>query len=181
MAGSVENVYSRALLEIAAEDGSMKELDEELDALCGIFSANPELTEILCAPTVTDEEKLSLIKTVFEGKISDTALNFLCVLSEKNRCRYLQGIAEQFRNGYYESAGIAEATVTTAVPLKDDARERLRAKLEKKYGKTVILREKVDPSIMGGMIVSSGGSMMDGSVKTRLENMHKQIRDMVSV
>ena len=46
---------------------------------------------------------------------------------------------------------------------------------------TVILKEKVDPSIMGGMIVSSGGSMMDGSVKTKLENMHKQIRDMVSV
>ena len=135
MAGSVENVYSRALLEIAAEDGSMKELDEELDALSGIFSANPELTEVLCAPTVTDEEKLSLIKTVFEGKISDTALNFLCVLAEKNRCRYLQGIAEEFRNGYYESAGIAEATVTTAVPLKDDARNRLKAKLEKKYGK----------------------------------------------
>lgn len=181
MAGSVENVYSRALLEIAAEDGSMKELDEELNALSGIFSANPELTEVLCAPTVTDEEKLSLIKSVFEGRVSDTVFNFLCVLSEKNRCRYLPGIAEEFRNGYYEAAGIAEATVTTVIPLKDDARDRLKAKLEKKYGKTVILREKIDPSIIGGMIVSSGGFMMDGSVKTKLDNMHKQIKDMVSV
>lgn len=181
MAGSVENVYSRALLEIAAEDGSMKELDEELNALSGIFSANPELTEVLCAPTVTDEEKLSLIKSVFEGRVSDTVFNFLCVLSEKNRCRYLPGIAEDFRNGYYEAAGIAEATVTTVIPLKDDARDRLKAKLEKKYGKTVILREKIDPSIIGGMIVSSGGFMMDGSVKTKLDNMHKQIKDMVSV
>ena len=181
MAGSVETVYSRALLEIAAEDGSMKELDEELNALSGIFSANPELTEILSAPTVTDEEKLSLIKTVFEGKISVTALNFLCVLAEKNRCRYLSGIAEEFRNEYYEAAGIAEATVTTVIPLTDDARDKLKAKLEKKFGKTVILKEKIDPSIMGGMIVSAGGTMMDGSVKTKLENMHKQIKDMVSV
>lgn len=181
MAGSVENVYSRALLEIAAEDGSMKELDSELDALSEIFSANPELTDVLCAPTVTDEEKLSLIKSVFEGRVSATAFNFLCVLAEKNRCRYLRGIAQEFRNGYYEAAGIAEVTVTTVSPIKEDARERLVAKLEKKYGKTVILREKTDPSILGGMIVACGGSMMDGSVKTRLENMHKQIKDMISV
>lgn len=181
MAGSVENVYARALLEIAAEDGSMKELDEELQALDGIFSANPQLTEILCAPTVTDAEKTDLIKRVFDGRISKVSYNFLCVLAEKKRVGYLTGIAQEFRKGYYEAAGIAEAEVTTAVPLKDDARNRLIAKLQKKYGKTVILKEKVDPSIIGGMIVASGGSMMDGSVKTRLENMHKQIRETVSV
>jgi F-type H+-transporting ATPase subunit delta len=181
MAGSVEKVYASALLEIAAEDGSMKELDEELDALSGIFSANPELTEALCAPTIDDDEKISLIKSIFEGRISDISLNLLCVLAEKKRSGCLPGIAQEFRNGYYDAAGIAEAEVTTAVPLKDGARDKLKAKLEKKFGKTVILKEKVDPSIIGGMIVTSGGSMMDGSVATRLENMHKQIRDMVSV
>ncbi len=180
MAGSVEKVYADALLEIAAEDGSMKELYDELEALREIFSANPELSEILSAPTVTDSEKLELIRTVFEGRISAVALNFLCVITEKGRCRYLSAIADNFKAGYFEAAGIAEVTVTTAAALKGDARTKLMAKLAKMYGKEIILREKVDPAILGGMIVSCGDSMLDGSVKTRLDNMHKQIKDMIA-
>lgn len=176
MAGSVDNIYAQALLEISSEDGSMKELDEELDTLAGIFSANPGLEDVLGAPTVTEKEKLSLIKTVFAGRVSETAYNFICVLAEKNRFGHFGGIAKEFRKSYYAKAGIAEAVVTTAVPLKKDARDKLVKKLEKKYGKTVIIREKVDPSIIGGVTVSVDGSLMDGSVKTRLENMHKQIR-----
>lgn len=180
MAGSVEKVYARALLEIAAEDGSAKELDEELDALSGIAAANPELTQALSAPTITDKEKLSLLESVFKGRISETSFNFLCVLTEKNRFKYLGAIAEEFRRGYYEMSGIAEVTVTTVIPLKAEARAKLLEKLKKMYGREIILKEKTDPGIIGGMIVACGDSMLDGSVKTKLENMHKQIKDMIA-
>lgn len=180
MTGSVEKIYAQALLEIAAEDGSAKELDEELNAVSEIFSANPELTEVLSAPTVTENEKLELIRTVFEGRISETTLNFLCVAAEKNRCRYIPAVAREFRKGYYAMCGISEVTVTTVVPLKADARTRLMAKLEKMYGGQIILVERLDASIIGGMIVSCGDSTLDGSVRTKLENMHKQIKDMVA-
>ena len=87
---------------------------------------------------------------------------------------------KEFRKGYYEMSGISEVTVTTAVPLKAQAREKLTEKLQKMYGSRIILVEKTDPSIVGGMIVSCGDSMLDGSVKTKLENMHKQIKDMIA-
>lgn len=180
MAGSVEKIYAQALLEIAAEDGSAKELDQELTALSEIFSANPDFTDVLCAPTVTDEEKFGLIRSVFDGKISETALNFLCVITEKGRCRYLPAVAKEFRKGYYRLSGISEVTVTTVVPLKDNARAKLIEKLKKMYGGEIILVEKLNPSIVGGMIITCGDSTLDGSVKTKLENMHRQIRDMIA-
>ncbi|MCM1523968.1 MAG: ATP synthase F1 subunit delta [Ruminococcus sp.] len=180
MAGSVEKVYAKALLEIAAEDGSVKELSEELDALSGIFSDNPELCGILNAPTVAENDKIGLIKTVFEGRISECALNFLCVLAEKGRCACLEGIADEFREGYYGQAGISEVKVTTAVKLNGKARKNLISKLEKLYGGKVTLKEKIDPAIIGGMIVTCGDSMLDGSVRHKLEKMHDQIKDMAA-
>ncbi len=180
MAGSVENIYAQALLEIGREDGTLKELDSEMNALGGIFADNPEFVSVLNSPTVTEAEKLELIRSVFGGKISETALNFLCVLAEKNRIGYISGIAEELRRGYYEDAGIAEVTVITAAALKDEQKQRLKEKLAAMYGKSIILKEKTDPSIMGGMIVRCGDRMLDGSVKTKLENMQKQIKDMIA-
>ncbi len=180
MAGSVEKVYARALLEIAAEDNSAKMLNEELTALAEISGSNPELKAAMTAPTISDKEKLSILEAVFAGRISEISYNFLCLLAEKGRFGYLGAIADEFRRGYYEMCGIAEVTVTTVVPLKAEARERLLAKLGKMYGKEIILREKTDPSIIGGMIVACGDSMLDGSVKTKLDNMHKQIKDMIA-
>ena len=180
MADSVEKVYARALLEIAAEDNIAKELNEELSALSEISVANPELCGILDAPTVTDKEKFDFLESVFKGRISDISYNFLSVLTSKGRFKYLPAIAEDFKKGCYDMCGIAEVIVTTAVPLKDEARQKLILKLNSKYGKEIILKEKVDPSIMGGMIVTYGDSMLDGSVKTKLEKMHKQIKDMIA-
>lgn len=180
MAGSVEKLYSDVMLEIAREDGSAEELDRELDTLCGIVRDNPELTAAMGAPTITDKEKVTILENIFKGRVSETTLNFLCVLAEKNRFGHLSGIAEEFRKGYYKMNGISEVTVTTAVPLKDNAREKLLQKLKKMYGGTIVLIEKVDPGIIGGMMISCGGSMMDGSVKTKLGDMHKQIKDMIA-
>lgn len=180
MAGSVENVYAQALLEIGREDGNLKELHEEIQALSGIFDENRDFARLLSSPSMTPDEKTKLLKSVFEGRISASALNFLCVLAEKNRCAYLGKIAAELKKGYYDDAGIAEVTVTTAVPLKDGARERLIEKLSRKYDKTIDLVEKTDPAIIGGMIVVCGDNMLDGSVRTKLENMQKQIRDMAA-
>ncbi|MCM1577782.1 MAG: ATP synthase F1 subunit delta [Ruminococcus sp.] len=180
MATSVDKVYSAALMSIAREDKSAKKLDRELNTLSGIIADNPELTAVLCAPTVTGKEKLTLIEKIFKGKVSGTVYNFLCVLVSKNRFGSLCGICEEFRKEYYEEYGIREVTVTTVIPLKDKAKEKLMAKLRKMYGKEIILIEKTDPSILGGMIVTCGGSMLDGSVKTELDNMHRQIKDMVA-
>lgn len=181
MAGSVDKVYSEALLSIAREDNTAKETDSELYTLAQISRDNPELAAVLGAPTVTLDEKLSLTGKIFKGRVSEPVYNFLCVLVRKNRFGHLTGIAEQFRKSYYADYGINEVTVTTVIPLKDKAREKLIKKLKKMYGGDIILIEKTDPSLIGGMTLECGGRMLDGSVKTELEKLHRQIKDMAAV
>ncbi len=182
MTGSVENVYTEALMEIAEEEGSeaAAEINGELAALSRIFSENTELYAVLDSPIITDEEKKDLLRELFEGKISRTSYGLLYVLTENGRCRYLEAVAAKFKEEYYSLHGIAEVTVTTVKPLSDGQKQRLTEKLKKLYGREIILTEKIDASLVGGVAVSYGDSMLDGSVRTKLDGMKKQIKNMIS-
>ena len=180
MAKTVSGLYADVLLEIAKEDGSGETLEQELFVLGELIGDNPELVAAMTAPTISNAEKAQILGNIFGGRISQTTLNFLCVLAEKNRFGYLKAIADKYREGYYEMCGISEVTVTTAVPLKPAAREKLMRKLEKMYKGRIILRERVDSSILGGMVISCRDSCIDGSVKAELGRIHRQIRDVIA-
>lgn len=179
--GAVEKTYAAALLEIAYEDGNAPEIDGELSQIAEIFGDNPEFMDILCAPDVADTEKTGLLSSVFGGRVTDTVLDFMCLLAVKGRIGRFAPIAREYRRGYYERAGIAEAMVTTAVPLGAKERAALKEKLEKKYSKRLIITEKVEPAIIGGVVVKIGDELLDGSVRTRLASMKQQIEEKIIV
>ncbi|MDE5859568.1 MAG: F0F1 ATP synthase subunit delta, partial [Oscillospiraceae bacterium] len=81
---------------------------------------------------------------------------------------------------WYEMKNIAEVKVTTSTPLSDGLRSKLKAKLEAVYKKTVILTENIDESIMGGIVINYGNTMLDGSVKAKLEAVQKQIKGVIA-
>lgn len=180
MTGGVAKVYSEALFELAAENGSVDDTQKELEALSGIFRDNPDLTRLLSAPTIPDRDKTEVLTSAFGGKISDTTLDFLCLLTQKGRITELEGIITAYRRLWCEKAGILEAVVTTAVPLTKQQRSALKDKLKKKYGKKIILTEKTDPDILGGVIVSFGDTMLDGSVRTKLQSLHKDMKNVIA-
>ncbi len=180
MSGSIEKVYSQALLELASEDESYAVINEELSILVDIFARNKELYEILSSPAITDEEKKELLSELFEGKITRSTYGLLYVLVDNGRVKYLPSIAKSFRKGYFAIKGIVEATVTTVKPLDIEQREKLIAKLSSMYEAEVVLREKIDESIIGGMTVKCGDSMLDGSVKSKLEAMKRQVKGIIA-
>ncbi len=180
MTGSVEKVYSEALFEIASEDNTSDVLFGELDSLSQIFKSNPELSKLLFAPTVSITDKLEIVNNIFGGRISQTALNFICVLTEKNRINYLPSIAQSYKNLYNEKNNIVEIKVTTSVPLSDNLRQKLKCKLEAVYGKKVTMAEYVDEKLIGGIVINYGNTMLDGSVKAKLDKMQKQIRNIIA-
>lgn len=180
MTGKAEKVYSEAVFELAKESNAADKIKEELDALAKIFEDAPELGKFLSAPTVTLEEKLSFLEKNFKGKLSEISYNLLCVATEKGRAELIPAIAEDYRNRWYEMKNIAEVRVTTSVPLGDVLRTKLKAKLEAVSKKTVVLIESVDPSIMGGIVINYGNTMMDGSVKSKLEAIQKQIKGVIA-
>lgn len=180
MTGKAEKVYSEAVFELAKEQGQTDEVKKELDALAEIFTAAPELGRFLSAPTITLPEKLDVLKKTFGGRITETTYSMLCVVTEKGRAALVPAIAEDYKDRWYDMNNIAEVRVTTSVPLTENLRAKLTAKLEKVMNKKVILTEKVDASIMGGMVINYGNTMTDGSVKTKLEALQKQIKGVIA-
>lgn len=180
MTGAVGKVYSEALFELAAEQNCAEQVFNELEALKAIWRDNPELSKMLCTPTIGIGEKLASAEKIFKGRVSDMVYNFICVITEKNRGASLPEIADSYKEKWYEASGIAEVTVTSCKPLSAAMREKLVKKLEAVYKKKIILTEKVDETLIGGIVVKYGDTMLDGSVKTRLDNMQKQISGIIA-
>ena len=180
MTGTIEKIYSEAVFELACEQNCADTVKEELDALAKIFNENPAFAKLLTVPTVTIGEKLEIIDKTFKGKISELTCNLLCGVTEKGRAAAVPAIAEDYKNRWYEMKNIAEVKVTTSIPLSESLRTKLKAKLEAVYKKSVILTESVDPSIMGGIVLNYGNTMLDGSVKAKLEALQKQIKGVIA-
>ena len=180
MKGSVEKNYAQALFELAEEENCLNSVYEEIDGLEEIVSENPELVKLLTAPTMSGEERQDVLDRTFKGRISEITFNFLCVMTMKGRFASFCAAADFFRDKYNEYANVAEITVTTAIPLSDAQRDKLTAKWSSLYKKKVIVNEVVDGSILGGMIVRYGNTLLDGSVKSRLEGIKESIKSTIA-
>lgn len=188
MPASVEKTYADALLSLAAEEnGDSGELKVALGALCdeldGVnmaLAAVPDFIRLMNAPTVPGEEKAALLKSSFEGKISGLALRFLLVVADKKRMGWFDKICRETRRLYNEQFGIMEIVVTTTLPLDEEMRGKIAAKMAQVTGKTVKLREKTDKSLIGGIVIDCGNTRLDGSVKTRLEALKQDIAGIIA-
>lgn len=180
MTGMVEKIYSQALFDLGIEGDSLDTLKDELFQLSALFEQEPGLIKLLSAPTVTMGEKFALLERVFKDRLSQTMYNFLCVLTEKNRTRYLVRISQAFKEKYYAHSGMVEISVTTAAPMKDTLRDKLLVKLEQITGKKVTLVEKTDPTLLGGIVLHYGNTEMNASVKARLEAVHAQMKAVIA-
>ena len=187
MPKSVENVYSAALLELLQEEhgnnqAGYAQVLAELGKVNEVFSAAPELIKLSMVPSVSHGDKLSVIKNVFGDEgigVSPYVLNFLSVLCRERRLGRFGGIYRDFRVKYYELFKITPVTVTSAFALTEEQRKKITEKMQSLTNQQVELIEKTDKSIIGGVVVNYGGRMLDGSVKTRLESMKKEIADIV--
>lgn len=167
MTGDVGKLYAQALFELSIEQENSKEVYGDINQCRKVFDDNTDLSKLLSSPIIEREEKQKVIDRIFgtEGIVRD----FICLVTDKNRINYFGKITDNFNELYYAHNNIAEMTVITSIPLKPQMKEKLLKKLEEKSGKTVMLKEEVDPSIIGGIILRMGNSQIDSSVKGRLE------------
>ena len=180
MTGMIEKVYSEAVFQLGLEENNLDLLYSEIVQLSDILNENAELTKLLSAPTISTEDKFSVIEKIFKGKISDETYNFLSVLIQKNRMRYFSNIANALKDKYNTHNGIVEMIVTTSLPLKAELREKLIIKLENTTGKKVNLVEKVDSNILGGIILNYGNTEMNSSVKASLDTLFLQMKSIIA-
>ena len=161
--------YAEALFELAVQGGVTKETSEGLETVVSALLQQPDYRALLASPAIGKEERLAALDTAFRGKIPEILLAILRMMVSRGHVSALTGMArdyEELARGY---RGESVAVVTSAVPLKEAETVALRAKLEKKLGRKIILRCAVNPALIGGVRVEVDGRVIDGSIRNKLD------------
>lgn len=163
--------YAKPLLELSIEKGILEEVAKDMDDFAALCESNRDFVLMLKNPILNHLKKLSILKKIFTGKVNDLTLSLFDIISRKNREQYLPEIAVEFHKQYNISKGIAEATVTTVVPLTAQLKQEIIALVNNVTGKEVELTEIMDPSIIGGFILTIGDRQIDDSINSKLNEL----------
>jgi len=160
--------YAKSLLDLGMENNNTDVLNQDMITVASAIKANRQLAVMLKSPVIHAYKKDAVLKEVFSGKISDTSLEFMRLITRKNREYFVEDIAHAFLEIYKANKNIQSASVTTATPLDAKLRDEMVAIVKKATGNTVELHEEVDPAIIGGFILRWGDNQIDSSVVSRL-------------
>ena len=170
--------YGKALFELAAENGSDMAVREELELICSVLKENRAYVTLLDTPAVSSEEKQTLLHQAF-GEMDPMLRNFLCLLCEKRSFYQLSACVNAFNGFYDEAHNLLRATAVTAVPMQERQVEALKKKLEGITGKTVILTNCTDESLIGGITLRYGGVQLEDSIRSRLDKLRRSLSDTI--
>jgi F-type H+-transporting ATPase subunit delta len=167
--------YAEALMQLAAESSVDKTVLEDLQRVSEVVRLTPEFGVILRHPGVKPSEKKQLLISTFSNKVHDLTLRLLELLSDRRRLDLVTHIAVEYERLWREKQNILSGTLYYAE--KPDSRviSEIKARLHEKLGKTVELSEKEDKSLIGGYVLRIGDSIIDGSLKGRLQSIEKQL------
>jgi len=175
IAQEVAKKYARALFMSVREKGLVDQAEEQFLGLRPVVVDDDSLLNFLTAPQIPEDKKAGLVHAVFADKVDRLILEFLLVLVDKHRVNFLPEILDEFDRLVKIEKGILKATVITAVSLLVPEQEQLSKELVAKTGLKVELDLKVDPSIIGGMIVILHNEIIDGSIRHYLETIEEQL------
>lgn len=176
MAKLISKTYGDALFELAVEEGKIDVLLEETRQLQKVLSENIEFGRMMNHPKIIKEEKIQVAKNVFEGRISDELLGLLTIVIAKDRYKDIDTILDYFIGEVKKYQGIGIATVTTAVPLKEAQCKKIEQKLLDTTEYTEMeMHYNLDASLIGGMMIRIGDRVVDSSIKTKLNELQKEL------
>lgn len=162
--------YAAALLKVTDAEGSTGDAEAFLLALRDAYLSQKDFRSLLAQPRVPRAAKKALLRRIFEGKAKKSFLDFLELLVDKNRQDLIPDIAESFDILSDVSEGVVRIQVRSWRPLTEAQRASLQEKMQKIAIRKVILVEKVDPEIKGGVLCYAGDRVIDGSVAYRLKS-----------
>jgi F-type H+-transporting ATPase subunit delta len=165
---AVARVYSQAILALAEEQGLSDQVGEDLAELARYVGENQEFADFLGSPLVDAGERQAAIEKILRGRVSDLLVDALQVVNRKERMLLVPAIAETYRQELRDLRGRVDVQVKTPVALPDSLREKLRAAVTHFTGRQPDLIEKVDPGLLGGMVVQIGDDKIDASVASKL-------------
>jgi len=178
MKGGTEAVarrYARAALDVAQAKGDTT-LRTELDELAAVLASSPELRNVLSHPALPAEKKTAVIGALWGGRRpSDLLLRLVSLLAQRERIELLPLIARQYARLWNAQRGIVEAEAVSAAALEETEARGVTAAVASALGKQVELRRRVDPGLMGGLLLRVEGRVYDGSVRAQLRALRERL------
>lgn len=177
MAKLISKTYGDALFDVAVESKAVDSLDREAAAVAEIFRKNPEFMKLLNHPNVSKEEKLAVVKQVFEKRVSGEMYGFLSVLVDKDRQGYVQEILTYFAARVKEYRRVGVVYITSALPLEASQKKKIEKKVLETSGfASLEPHYSVDKELIGGLVIRIGDRVVDSSIRSKLARLTRELR-----
>jgi F-type H+-transporting ATPase subunit delta len=163
--------YAEALLGVARAEGTLRDVEDELFRFSRLLDGNDELRSTLTDASIPVSRRQQVVEDLLGGKASPTTVSLLSMVIGAGRSRDLPGIIDELVKLSAASAQKQVAEVRTAIDLDEDQRSRLAAALQQAVGSPVEVKVIGDPDVLGGVVAQIGDTVIDGSIRTRLDQL----------
>ncbi|OGI22042.1 MAG: ATP synthase F1 subunit delta [Candidatus Melainabacteria bacterium RIFOXYA12_FULL_32_12] len=172
---TIADRYAIAMIDLGEKTNQLDILGDDLSKINNTFKSNPELLKFLEHPTITADDKKDVINKIFKDAVTDYALSLTKLLLDRNRIFLFPYLVSHYNDILSKKRNITVAKIITAIDIDDDTKNRVKDKLEKALSCSIKLETRINPDIIAGMVIKIGDKIIDGSIKTKLENMKKQL------
>ncbi len=169
----VAGVYAEALLAIAEQRGQTESLVVELEGLAALLRAQPEIQQFVDTPVIDPDVKKRVLEKALSGQVQRVLIDFLCLLIDKGRIAMLSDIALVFRQRMEHAAGRVRVQAASAVALTEANAQGLAELLRARLQCECIVETTVQPALLGGLVVTIGDTIYDGSVRAQLRRIRE--------
>jgi len=173
---SLGRVYAQALVNLAVRDNVLAEVTEDVRGLAELMKQNAPFVAFVGAATIDDGEKVRSLGKIFEGRVHRLVLETLKAMAHRQRLIFMPGVFVAFEHILRQLRGEIDVELVSASALSPDVVERIRAGVAKAIGKEPTLITRVDPSLIGGIVLRIGDTQIDGSVETQLDRMKEMLK-----
>lgn len=164
--------YAGALFDLAKDGGALDQVHADLSGLKGLLNESADLTRLIESPAISCDDQVKALTAVAKtAGASDLTTRFLGLMADKRRAFALPAVIDAFQLLLADEKGEEQAEVISAIALTEAQVNDVQQKISKSVGKTVTMTQRVDPSLLGGLVVRVGSRMIDASLKTKLHQL----------
>ncbi len=174
-AQQVAKKYSTALFELAREKNLIDTAWDQFNALAEYLKKDKTFLNFMAAPQVSEQKKYAVVEKAFSERLDKPFYDFMLVLISKRRINFLPDIIEYLDHLVRTEKSLAKATCISAMPITDVERRKVIEKLQQKTSLKIELEEKIDKSIVGGMIIMLHNQIIDGSIRHGLDELKNRL------
>ncbi|HZX54705.1 MAG TPA: ATP synthase F1 subunit delta [Ilumatobacteraceae bacterium] len=167
--------YARGLFEIARAEGTIDEVEDELFRFARSYESSDDLRNALTDEQIPASRRQAIVEDLLGGKVTPTTTQLISMVVGSGRARDLPAIVDKLVARASSVKNLEVAEVRSAIPLTPDQETRLAAALANATGKEVNLKVVVDPSVLGGLVATVGDTVIDGTVRTRIEQLKSRL------